>query len=327
MDIARSIVVFALSMLSLSCFSAAISSQEMAIDLRPTEITSLVSVSGNFTFPAFVPNQEYRAPLSVRLSIPAEAVAGMTSDKLVVYVSLRPKRNDSALYFRNGSATGGEYFLALSCNTNADCAGQASANRTMNAYFIAQSGRALSSDGIIVNASLTPLSRWQTGNDLVFNKTAFDEIEQVEAGVITVAGEQGFNTTDLEALSKDIDAPNESAALVLKAIGLAKAGDYAGAANALLQARQALEQFMQKQVQAGAAQTAATQTTANASAQNRTVAQNDAVGMATGFATAMAKPPLIYGIAAVLGLCGIALVASAWKGRGKKSDDSLNFLN
>ena len=286
--------------------AAALSSQQQVIGVDASEISSLVSVSGNLSFTPFIPYRENRAQITVALSIPQNAMSTLTDGNLSVYVMLHPKRNDSRMYFRNGSAVGGAYYFTLSCDASiGDCSSQSSSSRAIDIYFNAPSQDGLSGDGIVVNASLYPLNGWQAAYpDMVINQTAYQYVESYYSQIWQViSSAQGFNGSSygnasgnftmpdfsaLSALTGNISSLNQSIALALQAQRLVLAGNYSGASLAADSGREALAMF-------AATPTPVSTTTLSAfdidSSTHNESGKDTLTSISTGLVSAFSTPP------------------------------------
>ena len=296
---------------------SALSSQQQVIGVDASEISSLVSVSGNLSFTPFIPYRENRAQVTVALAIPQNAMTTLTDGNLSVYVMLKPKRTDSLLYFKNGSATGGAYYFTLSCDASiGDCSTQVLSSRVIDVYFNAPSQDGLSGDGIVVNASLYPLNGWQaTYPDMVINQTAYQYVESYYSQIWQViSSAQGFNNSGygnasgnfslpdfsaLTALAGNSSSLNQSIALALQAQRMVLAGNYSGASLAADSGREALALFAATPTPAPTASVEAVDTKNGAMNESR---QDFASSVGTGLVSAFSTPPfnLLAAIALVL---------------------------
>jgi hypothetical protein len=240
-----------------------------------------VEVRGALDFPYFVPDVENRANVTVGLALSKMSLQTIASGNLTVYVLVRPKRNDSLLYF-GGNPGAKSYYLTLNCTIEgSSCALGSVTERTIGVYFKSSSEVPLANDGVVLLASVNPiLSEQLDVSEFALNQTAYDQaadlqarILQAASGIFGLVGRAANATTDaLSGISITVTTNNSSASstgsqaasitnssdpLLIAAAQAAEeakksmvAGDPERARALMNQSEEYLEQYAQKQAAA-----------------------------------------------------------------------------
>ncbi len=336
-----------LTFLFLFSLVTAVSTQQQSLDVNATEIQSLVQIEGRLEFNPFVPFRENSANVTVRLAIPPSSFSTLTSDELLVYVFLRPKKNDSLLYFRNGSTMGRSYYLTLVCKiSGSTCANGSVTGRNIAVYFNSPSEEPLKGDSLLVNASLFPIIPEQSSSgEIVVNETVYPIIEELSdrirrvvyyfypvasnASTDAITQYVYYNMT-LPPISGGGAQLNDS--LLQRAAELARqaqqrlaAGDYAGARQAINESERALNDSIRNGNQTATATTPAiSNESGSATAQDSSGTTGNA-GSATGVTglfLALVQPPVPYILLVLLAFALAVALYEKRKGKGLPWDEA-----
>ena len=350
------IAAYPLTFFFLFSLVTAVSTQQQSLDVNATEIQSLVQIDGRLEFVPFVPFRENRANVTVRLAIPPSSFSTLTSDELLVYVFLRPKKNDSLLYFRNGSNMGRSYYLTLICRiSGTQCTNGSVTERNIAVYFNAPSEEQLKGDSLLVNASLFPIIPEQTSSgEIVVNETVYPVIEELSNRIRRVVyyfyPVASNATTDsivqyvyYNMTLPPITGTESNDSLLQRAAELARqaqqrlaAGDYAGAQQAINESEGALNDSIRDKGQVATAATPAlsggTGSAAAAQSSGGAAGNNGNATGITGLFLALVQPPVPY-ILLVLLAFALAVAfyekrkgkAQPWSEAGKNSRSLLDF--
>ena len=178
-----------LALLMLSAFAAALAApQVQAVDLTANVAPALVEVTGGLNFPNFVPDVVNSANITVGLALSNLDVLTIQASNLTVYVLVQPKRNDSLLYF-GGIPQAKSYYLTLTCDiVNGTCAPDSKVQQNISVYFQSSTELPLRDDGIILQASVTPLISEQLNmSGIAINQSAYDQVGNLQAEITQAA--------------------------------------------------------------------------------------------------------------------------------------------
>jgi len=180
-------LVFAALLLSGFAFAAS-EPQEVVVPFTGSKAPALVEVRGSLDFPDFVPDVENRANVTVGLALSRMSLSTIASGNLTVYVLVRPKRNDSLLYF-GGNPGAKSYYLTLNCTIEgSSCVAGSVTERTIGVYFKASSDTLLSGDGVVLLASVNPLISEQVNvSEFALNQTAYEQVGELQARIMRAA--------------------------------------------------------------------------------------------------------------------------------------------
>ncbi len=150
----------------LSSLLFALSSQQETVPVAVSEVSSIVSVSGDLNFSNYIPGEEYSRTVAIGWNVPASSLYGIKSQKVRVFVRLEPSSAGSPLFFRKGQSAGRQYFTSLECVVeNGACAPGSVLSRTLEVFFNAPAG-ASADHALVVNASFSPLVSFASANAL-----------------------------------------------------------------------------------------------------------------------------------------------------------------
>lgn len=187
-----------------ACFAA---EQTNEVVMSLNVVNGLVNVSGDSNFPALLTNYTYRGNLTISWAVPEDALKGVEADEAIVYVSMKPRNDDSHVTFRWRGRNYSSVAFTLRCSINEGrCSGGSHLNETVEALVRLNEPKSLD-EVILVEASTMPLGGME--ESLGDREAMLETIKEAKKNENTLEGITLLEDAEERADALDIEGARE----------------------------------------------------------------------------------------------------------------------